>query len=123
MIKTRSKPGRGPSGLGSAGREFYRRVQEEFGISDSGGLELLSQASFAIDRADACRLQVAKEGQTIATKSGMKPHPLIQSETAARSLAVRCIAALGIALEPVKPMGRPSNSTRDAHHDWTRNAD
>jgi hypothetical protein len=38
----------------------------------------------------------------------LKSHPLIREETAARALAIRTVQKLGLRLEPVKAIGRPS---------------
>ncbi|MGA7103786.1 MAG: hypothetical protein WBX49_00420, partial [Candidatus Deferrimicrobiaceae bacterium] len=78
------------------------------------------QAARALDRAESCRAQIVREGQTIDTKIGLKEHPLIKSEQGARSLHVRCIKELGISLEPKKSMGRPTQSSMVDGTKWVK---
>ena len=111
---------RSTTALGSEGKRFFDHVQREYGIEDAGGLSLLIQAARCLDRAEACRAQIEDEGMLIDTKIGPKEHPLLKSEQTARSLHVRCVKELGIALEPKKAMGRPTESSRLDGTKWTR---
>jgi len=124
MVKARSKSGRGRDELGSDGRAFYDAVQAEFAIEDSGGVSILLQACHMLDRAAECRSQVAKEGQTFSTNTGLvRAHPLLAAEAAARAGHIRAVQALGISLEPLKQMGRPSDSSRlFARQQWKEDA-
>jgi hypothetical protein len=116
------QPGRKPAttALGPEGKKFFDHVQREYGIEDAGGLSLLIQAARCLDRAEACRQQIEDEGMLIDTKIGPKEHPLLKSEQTARSLHVRCVKELGIALEPKKAMGRPTESSKLDGTRWTR---
>jgi hypothetical protein len=98
-----------PSDLGAKGTRLWVRVQSEYRVVDCGGVELLTQACRALDRAERCRAQIDEEGETIATKGGMREHPLLKHELAARAFLARTLSRLGIDSEPVRSRpGRPS---------------
>jgi hypothetical protein len=79
----------------------------EYGIEDSGGRALLEHACAAADRAAECAATIAQQGSVISTKQGLREHPLLRHELAARSLVGRLIGKLGLAVEPTRGMGRP----------------
>jgi hypothetical protein len=96
--------------LGEHGAALWARVQTEFRISDVGGIELLMQCCLASDRAEALRARIDEDGETIHTKMGLKAHPCLKDEIAARSFIVRTLERLGVTLEPLKPVGHPLHS-------------
>jgi hypothetical protein len=99
-----------PRKLGSAGLALWNSVQAEFRIEDCGGIELLAQACAAADRAEALAARIDEDGETIHTKLGLKAHPALRDELAARSFIVRTLQRLGITDEVIKPIGRPPRS-------------
>jgi hypothetical protein len=96
-----------PRKLGEAGLSLWRAVQTEFQISDVGGIELLAQCCAAADRAEALAARIDTDGETISTRQGLKAHPCLKDEIAARSFVVRTLQRLGVTDEPVKAVGRP----------------
>ena len=96
-----------PRPLGEHGLAFWRAVQAEYGVADTGGTELLAQACAALDRAEECGAAIARDGLTIQGPSGIKAHPLIKEELGSRAFVTRCIARLGLDVEPVQRVGRP----------------
>jgi hypothetical protein len=92
-----------PRPLGTHGRALWDRIQVEYGIRDSAGLEMLAQACAAVDRAEALSAAVAKAGFMV----GGRANGLIKDELAARSFVTRTLLRLGLDLEPAKPVGRP----------------
>jgi hypothetical protein len=98
-----------PASLGKFGADLWRSIQSEFAITDSGGIELLYQACVAADRAAELATQIKKDGVTIHTENGAKSHPCISLELRARALVCRTLSRLGVATEPVKPVGRPGH--------------
>jgi hypothetical protein len=100
----RSSP---PSTLGEVGLGVWNSVQAEYDITDSGGRSMLEQACRALDRAEDCSAQIARDGTLLMTRHGPKDHPLLRHETANRALAVRILRQLGLDVEPVKAIGRP----------------
>jgi len=67
----------------------------------------LAQACSALDRAEECAGHIASDGVVIRGKTGLKEHPLLKHEIAARSFVVRTLSRLGLDVEAIKPMGRP----------------
>jgi len=96
-----------PASLGEPGRNLWRRVLDEYDISDVAGLLTLETAARAFDRAESLREVIQRDGLTISTPNGVKEHPLLRHEIQARSLLLRALARLGINHEPLKPLGRP----------------
>jgi hypothetical protein len=97
-----------PRKLGEHGTALWTAVNAEYNISDSGGIQLLYQACAAAQRAEDLAAIIAEDGEVIHTKNGMKAHPCLKDELAARSFVVRTLSRLGITTENVKPVGRPS---------------
>jgi hypothetical protein len=104
-----------PRTLGRSGLTLWRSIQSEFRVTDVGGMELLMQACSAADRAEALGRRIDKDGETIATRTGMRAHPCLKDELAARSFICRTLARLGVTDEPVGRMGRPSGPRWRGH--------
>ena len=108
LVKPSPVTGPAPSrSLGNHGRSLWDRVQTEYDIQDSGGLEMLLQACAALDRAESLRLEIDRDGEVIRTRGTVKDHPGLKHELANRSFVVRTLAPLGLNFETVKPVGRP----------------
>jgi hypothetical protein len=100
-----------PCDLGEVGLSLWRDIVTAYEFDDRGSYETLAQACAAADRAAACAVQIEKDGVLIRTKGGMRDHPLIKHEIAARSFVVRTLARLGLDLEPVRAgPGRPAGA-------------
>jgi hypothetical protein len=97
-----------PRPLAPAGMSLWSRIQGEFAILDSGGVELLCLACQALDRAESLSTAIAEDGQTIRTRTGVRAHPALRDELANRALCARLLGKLGITTEPIKPPGRPA---------------
>jgi hypothetical protein len=71
------------------GLALWSRVQNEYVIADSGGVELLMQACAAVDRAETLAERIAADGEVVHTRSGVpKAHPALKDELAARAFVV-----------------------------------
>ena len=79
----------------------------EYQIIDSGGLEMLTAACQQLDRAKSLREQIDRDGEIIRTKAGLREHPGLKHELAARAFVVRTLARLGLDVEAIKSVGRP----------------
>ena len=77
----------------------------------------LGQHGLSLDRAEALAAAIDADGETIKGKNGLRAHPCLKDELAARSFVVRTLARLGITTESVKPMGRPSPGFGVSHAD------
>jgi P27 family predicted phage terminase small subunit len=96
-----------PRPLGPHGKALWDRVQHEYMIHDTGGIEILAQICAAQDRVEALHEQIDADGAIIRTRNGLKANPLLRDETALRAFIVRTIERLGLNVEAVKPPGRP----------------
>lgn len=97
-----------PFSLGEAGTRLWDSVQSEFDVSDVAGRELLGQACAAADRAESLAALIAQDGEVIRTKTGLKAHPALPGEMAARGFVVKTLLRLGINFEPLRVgVGRP----------------
>src|SRR5262249_39755863 len=96
VVPTEATPSSTPANLGETGAHLWRSITAEYQITDSGGIAMLEQACLAADRAKECCDIIAADGAVISTKHGLKDHPLLRHELAARSFVVRTLARLGL---------------------------
>jgi hypothetical protein len=97
-----------PSHLGPIGADLWSGILRAYEFDDRGSFEMLAQACASADRAEACRKQIDSDGELIRTKAGVRDHPLLKHELAARAFVCRTLARLGLDLEPVRDgSGRP----------------
>jgi hypothetical protein len=96
------------STFGEAGQRLWSAVQAEFDVSDVAGRELLGQACRAADRAESLAARISIDGEVIRTKTGLRAHPALPAELAARGFVVKTLLRLGINYEPLRlGPGRP----------------
>jgi hypothetical protein len=109
-VVTSPQPGIKPSRkLGQHGAALWRSVMNEYAIVDSGGIEMLTAACQALDRAESLREQINRDGEVIRMKGGvLKDHPALKHELANRAFVVRTLHRLGLDVEAIKPIGRPT---------------
>jgi hypothetical protein len=99
-----------PRPLGPHGTRLWDAVQRQYAITDVGGIELLTLACGALDRAEALRQCIDRDGEIISSRTGMRAHPGIRDELCNRSFVAKTLQRLGLDLEVVKPVGRPPTS-------------
>ena len=98
--------------LGEAGGDLWERVIGEYAISDAGGLELLLLACEALDRVAELRSAVQTDGIVVRSATGMvRVHPAVKAEAVSMAFVGRTIARLGLDVEPIGRVGRPSVPT------------
>jgi hypothetical protein len=97
-----------PRKLGEAGHDLWRAVQEQYGIADIGGVEVLLQICLALDRLEALAARISRDGEVVETPRGPRAHPAMRDETQLRAFVVRSVQKLGLSIEPLKRIGRPS---------------
>jgi hypothetical protein len=97
-----------PAELGEHGRALWHSVMGQYDITDAGGWETLRQACCACDRAEACRQIIDEQGEVLAARGTIRSHPLLRDELQNRAFVVKAIQRLGLDLEPVKAIGRPT---------------
>jgi phage terminase small subunit len=96
-----------PRALGKAGQALWDRVLADFDVADAAGVELLTLACEATDRAESLRRQIDETGEIIHTRSGLRDNPLLRHELAARAFVTRTLCRLGLNSEPLRAPGRP----------------
>ena len=95
--------------LGKHGSSLWQSVTTEYGIEDAGGVEMLTEACQALDRAEELSAAIKRDGPVIRSKGAIRDHPAIKHELAARSFVVRTLQRLlGLNVEAIKPIGRPA---------------
>jgi len=111
-----------PRKLGVHGLSLWEFIQSEYRIEDPGGQELLLQCCESADRIGALSERISADGEVIQTRNGLRAHPALREELANRQFICRTLERLGLNLEAVKPVGRPSGAAwrkqedRDADH-------
>ena len=106
-----------PRKLGQHGLALWNAVQTAYRIDDVGGIELLAQACAASDRVEALAERINLDGEVVHTRNGPKGHPALRDELQGRAFIVRTLERLGLNVETIKPVSRPSAprwSGRDA---------
>src|SRR5260370_25636669 len=99
-----------PRSMGGHGQSLWNRVMAEYQIEDCGGLEMLAQACQALDRAEALRGEIERDGEVLRVRGTVRDHPALKHELANRAFVVRTLARLGLNFEPVRPsVGRPGH--------------
>jgi hypothetical protein len=99
-----------PRKLSAPGLSLWDSIMSEYQIEDRGGIELLMQACEAADRVAQLAEKIDADGLMLETRTGPKSHPLLKDEVSNRAFICRTLERLGLNLEAVKPMGRPSGA-------------
>src|SRR5262249_58634761 len=86
--RTQSKPNRK---LAPSGAKLWSNITDEFDISDAPGIEMLTLACQALDRAESLREKIDRDGEIVETEKGQREHPCLKSELQNRSFVVRTL--------------------------------
>lgn len=96
MDEARSKPPRAPSGLGSAGRRFWKQATADFEFSP-GELSLLEEACHEKDLLEQLRrVMDASDVVTEGSQGQEVSHPLLAELRLHRVAYIRLISALNL---------------------------
>jgi hypothetical protein len=110
IVSPETTGGTPPRDLGQHGRQLWDQIQAAYAIVDRGGVELLAQACVSLDRAEQLAAAIATDGAIVYTRTGVpRSHPAVKDELACRAFLVRTLERLGLNVEAVKPVGRPSS--------------
>jgi P27 family predicted phage terminase small subunit len=101
---------RAPKHLSKEAKRIWRDIVAEYAIDDVAGLKILRVALEALDRAQAAREIIDRDGMTLTDKFGQtKSHPLLANERDSRAAFLAGVKALNLDIEPLHPgPGRPS---------------
>jgi hypothetical protein len=106
-----SGAGAPPRPLQQAGMALWRSITGEYDVGDAAGRELLCLACQALDRAEACRDLIDHVGEGSISEAGIvRANPMLRDELANRAFVGKCLERLGVNQEPVKSVGRPTES-------------
>ena len=106
---TNTNPLTPPRHLGQHGRALWDRIQAEYAVTDSGGVEMLAQACEALDCAASLYEQIDRDGAVLRIRGVPREHPALKAALAHRSFVVRTLQRLGLNYEPVRSKaGRPT---------------
>src|SRR5262249_35907238 len=106
---TNTNPVRPPRNLGQHGNDLWTRIQAEYAVTDSGGVEMLAQACEALDCASALYEQIDRDGAVLRIRGVPREHPALKAALAHKSFVVRTLQRLGLNYEPVRSKsGRPT---------------
>ena len=102
-----------PASLGKAGVTLWEAIHRDYVIEDSGGHEMLLQICGAADSLAEYDQVIERDGPTIRSKTGIREHPLLKHQLAARSFIVRSLHRLNLDIEPTRSVvGRPPGAFR-----------
>lgn len=110
LVKPAATGAKPPRPLGNHGTNLWNRITTEYDISDAAGRELLVLGCEALDRAQACREAIERDGEVQVTRNGFaKEHPLLRAELASRAFVSKTLSKLGLDVEPLRSghPGRP----------------
>jgi hypothetical protein len=94
--------------LGAAVTDSGSAVESVVYIAAPRQALMLLQICGAADRVAEYSETIARDGAVIRTKTGLRDHPLLKHELAARSFIVRALHRLGFDIEPPRDVvGRP----------------
>jgi P27 family predicted phage terminase small subunit len=93
------------------GRSLWDAIQAEYGIADRTGVELLAQACEELDQIEGLTEEISRDGQVIRGRNGPKAHPAIRDVRQGRAVLAKLLRELGLSVEALKPIGRPSHVT------------
>ena len=98
-----------PRKLAPAGRALWNRIMSEYRVEDAGGIEILTLAAEATDRIQSLTEAIDRDGVVLHTRGTVKSHPSLRDELQTRAFVAKCLERLGVNLEVVKSVGRPSS--------------
>ena len=91
---------RPPKNLSSAVKKLWRKILEEYEITDGAGLQILEEALQALDRAREARERIDCDGMMILDRFGAeKVHPLLKIEHMNRAAFLAGIKQLNLDIE------------------------
>ena len=102
LIPTETTLLRPPANLGPAGAKLWQSITREYRIDDAGGNEMLIQICATADRVEEYAATIARDGLTVRTKTGVRDHPLLKHELAARAFITRALHRLNLDIEPTR---------------------
>jgi P27 family predicted phage terminase small subunit len=102
---------RAPARLSKESQRWWRKIQQEYQITDPGGLLILLTAMESLDRLRDAQAAIETHGACIQDRFGViKQNPMCNVERDSRTAFYAGLRALNLDLEPLKAIGRPGGS-------------
>jgi P27 family predicted phage terminase small subunit len=103
-----------PKNLSREARNLWRKIQDEYQISDEAGLLILAIACEAFDRMRQAQDILSNEGMTTTDRFGQaRAHPAATIERDSRAAMLGALKQMNFDLEPLRDgPGRPGNFGR-----------
>jgi phage terminase small subunit len=103
-----------PKHLSRSAKQLWRDLTIEYSLDDAAGLRILRSALESLDRAEAAREAIERDGLLIRDRWGQdKVNPLCAVERDARSSFLHAMKALCLDIEPLRDkVGRPPVSMK-----------
>jgi P27 family predicted phage terminase small subunit len=98
-----------PKDLSRDAKRLWQSLRDEYGIRDTAGLTLLTDACRFFQRREDARELILKDGQTTKNRFGeIVAHPSVRIERDSAAAMVRSLKALNLDIEPLRDKpGRP----------------
>lgn len=99
-----------PQHLNSDGRRLFESLTQEYSISDSGGVALVTVAAECLDRMRQAQAAIAEHGPVVKTGTdSVKSNPATKLEVDSRNGFLAALRQLNLDLEPLRDNpGRPT---------------
>ena len=101
------EPNAPPADLSPSAAEHFRRLRDDYGIADSFGIFILSEALRSWDRAESARRIIQTHGELLGSGTRLRKNPAAAIEQTARAACLKALRSLGCETEPVAAPGRP----------------
>ncbi len=102
-----AEPHAPPPDLSADAAAHFRRLRDDYQITDSYGLFILGESMRSWDRAERARALIAKHGELIGAGSRIRRNPACSVESAARAAALKGLRELGCETVATAQPGRP----------------
>ena len=101
-----------PSHLGKDGKLIWEQLVSEFGITDAGGLALVTTIGECRDRLTEAQALIKRHGAVITTTTGvLRSNPALKVEVDARNGMLAALRMLNLDIEPLRDgPGRPAGT-------------
>ncbi len=102
------KPPNPPKSLNAEAKKWWRKLVEEYEISDPLGLLLLQTALEALDRLRDAQNSIIDDGVTVTDRYGqLRANPAVNIERDARAAMLAALKAMNLDLEPLRDRPGP----------------
>lgn len=97
-----------PPHLKAPGKALWKAILSEYDVGDAHDLARLQVAAECADRGAEARDAIERDGAYTEGKFGLKAHPALAVEQAARILLLRAIREMGVDVAEAQPTRPPT---------------